>query len=152
MICRTQTIPYYSLNATLFRFEPIVICIFPSFFSCYFSRNQNGKGSSYGLLFSHVETILVMVSKESLAVSGISQRVLKGLSGLVYILCLFLLAEKIMIGVEKFRWYFLIVGRKNSSACKIFLVVISLSYQPPTTDAHWRLIPTRQKNVMDQNR
>ena len=74
MICRTQTIPYYSLNATLFGFEPIVICIFPSFFSCYFSRNQNGKGSSYGLLFSHVETILVMVSKESLAVSGISQR------------------------------------------------------------------------------
>ena len=113
-----------------------MICIFPSFFSCYFSRNQNGKGSSYGLLFSHVETILVMVSKESLAVSGISQRVLKGLSGLVYILCLFLLAEKIMIGVEKFRWYFLIVGRKNSSACKIFLFVISLSYKPPTTDAH----------------
>ena len=33
-------------------------------FSC-FRRNPKGRGSSYGLLFSHVETILAMVSKES---------------------------------------------------------------------------------------
>ena len=51
--------------------------------------------SSYGLLFSHVETILVMVSKESLA-----------LSGELGMLCLFLLAGKIMLGVKKLRWHF----------------------------------------------
>ena len=71
MICRMRKIVYHNSNATSFRFYPIVICIFPSFSSCYFSRNQNGKASSYGLLFSHVETILVMFSKESLTGSGI---------------------------------------------------------------------------------
>ena len=116
LIWITQTIIYQSSNATLFGFDPIVICIFPSFFSCYFSRNQNGKGSSYGLLFSHVETILVMVSKESFAVSGI-----------IYYVCSCwlerLCQEKKNSDEEQLP--FLIVGRKNSSA----IVIIGFSPQ-----------------------
>ena len=64
-------------NNNLLEFKCNFIWLWPNcdlyfsfLFSCYFSRNQNGKGSSYGLLFSHVETILVMVSKESFTVSG----------------------------------------------------------------------------------
>ena len=68
----------YNSNNTLLEFKCNFIWFwsncdlyFSFLFSCYFSRNQNGKGSSYGLLFSHVETILVMFSKESLTGSGI---------------------------------------------------------------------------------